>query len=118
MPRWAGNGLHFMRRKKLPGFGKDFHGSWELKPAALNEWNWKPIGDNLWEAKKIEEGGYIGKEEGRKKRQNKERPGVCKSSKNVAECLVCAGLGTVLRPMRKCMSKTETLWADGMEARL
>lgn len=57
-----------MRRKKLPGFGKDLHGSWVLKPPALNEWNWKPIGDSLWEAKKIEEGGYIGKEEGRKKK--------------------------------------------------
>lgn len=73
---------------------------------------------SLWETKKIEEGGYIGKEGGRKKRQNKERPSVCTSSKNVAECLVCARLGTVLRPMRKCMSKRETLWAGGMEARL
>lgn len=53
-----------------------------------------------------------------KKRQNKERPGDCTSSKNVAECLVCARLGTVLRPLRKCMSKTETLWAGGVEARL
>lgn len=53
-----------------------------------------------------------------KKRQNRERPGVCKSSKNVAERPVCAGLGTVLRPMRKYMSKTEALWAGGMEARL
>lgn len=52
-------------------------------------------------------------EKKKKKSQNKERPGVCQSSKNVAECLVCARLGAVLRPMRKCMSKTEIQWAGG-----